>query len=170
MKFLNWDPISKMVKQFTALIVSTGVSDANKLVATGADGRLDPTVMPVGIGADIATIPASEGLSAGDKVNIWLDTGVAKVRKADGAVAGKEANGFVLSSVTSGANATVYFEGRNTALTGLTPGMRYYLSAASPGAITTTPPSGSGNVVQYVGTAYSTSELAFEATDGIILA
>ena len=36
-------------------------------------------------------------------------------------VSGKEAHGFVLSAVTSGNNATVYFEGTNTVVTVLTP-------------------------------------------------
>lgn len=170
MKFLNWDAAGKMVRQFAALIVSTGAPDANKLVATGADGRLDNSVMPVGIGADTAVLPSSENLASGDKVNIWNDAGTSKVRKADATAAGKEAVGFVLDAVTAPANAVVYFEGRNTSLSGLTPGARYFLSASAAGSITTTPPSATGNVVQYVGIAYSTTELAFEATDGIILA
>jgi len=168
MKFLNY--VAGRIQQITALVTSTGVADANKVVATGADGRLDESLMPVGIGADIAILPASENLASGDHVNIWDDAGTAKARKADATSAGKEANGFVLDAATAGANATVYFEGRNTSLSGLTLGARYYLSASVPGGVTTTPPSATGNVVQYLGTAYSATELAFEATDGIILA
>jgi 3-oxoacyl-[acyl-carrier protein] reductase len=56
-----------------------------------------------------------------------------KVRKADATAVGKEANGYVLASVTSGDAATVYFDDEITGLTSLTPGARYYLSAASPG-------------------------------------
>jgi len=43
-------------------------------------------------------------------------------RKADATTAGKEANGFVLSAVTLGNNATVYFDGTDTQLSSLTPG------------------------------------------------
>jgi hypothetical protein len=168
MRFLNI--VAGRIQQIVALVVSTGAPDANKLVATGADGRLDESLMPVGIGADIAVRPASENLAGGDKVNIWNDGGTVRVRKADATAAGKETDGFVLGAATSGQDATVYFEGRNTSLTGLTPGARYYLSAAVPGGITTTPPSATGNVVQYVGRAISETELAFEATDGIIIA
>jgi hypothetical protein len=168
MRFLNI--VAGRIQQIVALVVSTGAPDAGRIVATGADGRLDETLMPVGIGADIAVLPASEILAGGDFVSIWNDAGTAKARKADATTAGKEAQGFVLDGASAGANATVYFEGRNTSLTGLTAGARYYLSAAAPGGVTTTPPSAAGNVVQYIGTAYSATELAFEATDGIIIA
>jgi hypothetical protein len=167
MRFLNI--VAGRIQQIVALVVSTGAPDANKLVATGADGRLDETLMPVGISADIATIQASENLASGDLVNIWSDGGNARVRKADATAAGKEADGFVLAAVTSGQDATVHFEGRNTSLTGLTIGARYYLST-TPGGATTTAPNTAGNVVQYIGRAYSATELAFEAEDGIIIA
>lgn len=167
MKFLAY--LNGRIRRMTALIASTGVADANKIVATGADGRLDESLMPVGIGADLAMLPASEALAGGDFVNIWNDGGVPSVRKADAATEGKEAVGFVLDSFASGATASVYFEGRNTSLVGLTPGSRYYLSATTPGAVTTTPPNSAGNVVQFLGQAFSATELAFEATDGIIL-
>ena len=125
--------------------------------------------MPVGIGADSKILPASENLAAGDLVNVWTDTGTAKARKADATVAGKEANGFVLAAVTLGQNATVYFDGTNTQLSGLTPGAVYYLSTTA-GGVTTTPPSGSGNVVQRVGRAVSATELTFEPGEPITLA
>lgn len=89
---------------------SAGAGDSGKVVALDGAGRIDSTMMPVGIGADTASITASEALAAGDLVNIWNSTG-AKARKADATVAGKEAHGFVLASVSNGASATVYFEG-----------------------------------------------------------
>lgn len=139
------------------------------LVALDATGRIPETYMPVGIGADLAIVPASENLSSGDFVNLWDDAGTVKARKADATTSGKEADGFVLDAVTAPANASVYFEGRNTAKTGLTLGARYYL-ATSAGGVTATPPSGAGNVVQYIGRAVSATSIAFEATDGVILA
>jgi hypothetical protein len=74
--------------------------------------------MPTGIGADTASITASEALAAGDLVNIYDSTG-AKCRKADASTSGKEAHGFVLAAVESAASATVYFEGSNTQVTGI---------------------------------------------------
>ena len=148
---------------------SAGAGDAAKLVQLDGAGKLDASLMPVGMGADVLAMVASESLSAGDFVNCWDSSGTMKARKADATVSGKEADGFVLDAVTSGQTATVYFEGRNTSLSGLTLGGRYYLSATAGGA-SATAPSGSGNVVQYLGRATTTSSLVFEATDGVILA
>lgn len=153
-----------------ATVTSSGSADAGKIVALDSTGRLDNSVMPVGVGADTATIAASEALAAGDFVNIWNDAGTAKVRKADASTSGKEANGFVLSAVTSGNNATVYFEGSNTQLSGLTPGTIYFLSDATPGGVTTTAPSGTGKIVQKVGRSTSATTINFEPSDPIVLA
>lgn len=148
---------------------STGAGDAGKVIMTGADGLIDVSLMPVGVGADTLTIQASENLSAGDLVNVYSNAGAARVRKADATTSGKEANGYVLSSVTSGNNATVYVEQKITGLSGLTDGSRYYL-ATTAGGITTTPPSSSGNVVQFVGRAASDTELIFQPGDPVVLA
>ncbi|RZO82991.1 MAG: hypothetical protein EVA65_15730 [Oceanococcus sp.] len=163
------DSVAGRIRQIAAIVTSTGAPDADKLVSTGPDGRIDETVLPVGIGADIAEIEMSENLAASDLVNVWNDGGTAKVRKADATAAGKEADGFVLDAGTSGNPAMVYFEGRITGLSGLTPGARYYLDTTA-GALTATPPSASNNVVQYIGRAISATELAFEADEGVILA
>lgn len=149
---------------------SAGAADADQLVRLGSDGKLSETLMPAGLGADAMSMLASENLAGGDFVNVWDDAGVASVRKADGTAMGKETDGFVLDAVASGQPATVFFEGRNSGLTGLMVGARYYLSAATPGAAVTVPPSGAGNVVQFLGRATSPTSIAFEATDGVILA
>lgn len=146
---------------------STGAGDAGKIAQLDGSGRLDTTMLPVGVGPDTASIPASENLAAGDFVNIHNSTG-AKVRKADATTSGKEAHGFVLSAVTSGNNATVYFEGTNTAVTGQTPGVVFLASTA--GTATATPPSGSGNVVQQIGLATSATGINFEPQPHIVLA
>lgn len=147
---------------------SAGSTDANKIVALDTAGRLDLTMMPTGIGPDTQVIAASENLSAGNLVNIWNNVGAFSVRKADATAAGKEAHGFVLASVTSGNNATVYFEGTVTGLTGLTPGKQYL--ATTPGASIATAPSTAGNAVQVVGFATSASTLNFQSNLPIILA
>lgn len=146
---------------------STGAGDAGKLVALDASGRIDTTMMPIGVAADVAIITASEALAAGDLVNIWNSTG-AKVRKADATVAGKHAMGFVLASVGNGASATVYFEGSDNGVTGLTPGQLYL--STTPGLSTGTAPSGSGNVVQRVGFATSSTSFNFQAGTPVTLA
>ena len=151
------------------IINATVTSSAGKVVKLDGSGKLDVTVMPTGIGADTASIVASEALAAGDLINIWNDGGTAKVRKADGSTAGKEAHGFVLAAVSAAANATVYFEGSNTQCTGLTPGVQF-LSAATAGKSVTAAPTGTGKVVQRVGFAISATTLNFDACDPIVLA
>jgi hypothetical protein len=151
-----------------AIQTSAGAGDAGKIPALDASGLIALDMMPVGIGADTASITASEALAAGDLVNIWASTGP-KARKADASVAGKEAHGFVLAAVSSSATATVYFEGNDNQVTGLTAGTVQYLST-TPGAATETPPSGAGNVVQRVGFATATTALNFQSGVPIVLA
>lgn len=152
-----------------ALQVSTGASDAGKLVALSATGVLDESLLPVGIGADTASVVASESLAAGDLVNIWDNAGTANVRKADGSTTGKEAQGFVLAGVTAPALATVYFAGTNTQMTGLTPG-RQFLSVTVPGKTQSTAPTATGQVSQIVGFATSATEMTYQPRDLIVLA
>lgn len=139
---------------------SAGEANAGDLVALDAAGHLAENMMPDGIGADIVTRNASEGLASNDVVNFWDDEGTVKVRKADAAAAGKEADGFVKEAVTVGNPAAVYLSGTITGLSDLTPAAVYLLSATA-GAITATAPSTVGNVVQRIGKAKSTTELIF---------
>lgn len=149
-------------------VVSAGAGDSGKLPALDASGRLDSSVLPVGIGADTAQIVASEALAAGDLVNIYDAAGTVKVRKADATTAGKEAHGFVLNAVANSATATVYFEGSNSSVTGKTAG-RQYLSTTA-GTCSSTAPTGSGNVVQIVGFATSSTVINFQSGTPIVLA
>lgn len=148
---------------------SAGAGDAGKLAALDGAGRLDASFMPVGIGADTATIIASEILTAGDFVNVWNNASVANVRKADASTAGKESHGFVLVGVAASAFATVYFEGTNTQQTGLTAGTQF-LSSTVAGKATTVVPSGTGKVIQSLGIATSATSINFEAGVPITLA
>lgn len=167
-KYLEVDATTGLPKQRAALDVSAGVGDAGGVVALDTTGRIDASMMPAGIGADTKSIAATENLAAGDLVNIYNSSGF-KVRLADASTTGKEAHGFVLAAVTSGNNATVYFEGPNTQLTGLSPG-RKFLSPTTPGKVTAVVPSTAGHVIQFVGVATAATELNFEAGDPIILA
>lgn len=119
-------------------------------------------------GSPSATFTASEALGAGNIVNIWDDAGTPKVRLADATAEGKEAHGFVLAAVASAASAIVYFSGLNTALAGLLPGQTLFLST-TPGAVTDTAPSSTGNIVQSLGEAYSTSAMSFAKQSPITL-
>lgn len=155
--------------ELAATIVSAGAADDGKIVALDSTGKLDSTVLPLGVVPETTVATASENLAAGDFVNLHNSTGL-KVRKADAAAAGKEAHGFVTAAVISGASATVYHEGTNAGVSGKTIGARQYLSAATPGLSTETPPSGSGNVVQLLGVAKSATEITFEPEEIVTLA
>ena len=144
---------------------SAGAGNAGDIVALDDTGKIDPTMMPTGVGADVVMLTATEALSAGNVVNIHSGG----VRKADASTAGKEADGFVLAGVTLGGSATVYKEGSNTQLSGLTLGADLYLST-TPGAVTATPPTGAGNIVQRVGKAVSTTAADFERGAPVTLA
>lgn len=157
-KFLTL--VSGIQKLLSGVVVSAGAGNDGDLVALDATGKLDMSVLPNGIGADTAAIITSEALSVGDFVNIYDNTGTPTVRKANATDATKNAHGFVKSSYGSGVVATVYREGDVT-LSGLTTGSKYFLSTTG-GGFTTTPPSATGNVVQYLGTAQSATLLRFE--------
>ena len=158
--------------EIEALTTSAGAGDAGKLFAPGADGKWDISLMPTGIGPATKTVVTSEALTAPCLVNLWNDGGTLKARYADGsaASAGKQVHGFILASVGSGANATVYFEGEMTGLSGLTPGASYNLSNASPGAMMDTVAVTAGHIHQYVGVALGATSIDFEPARPILRA
>ncbi|WP_373078708.1 hypothetical protein [Zhongshania sp.] len=146
---------------------SSGAADADRLVATGSDGYIDPTLLPPGID-DAKTVVASEAISAGDLINIFDDAGTPKARKADGSTYSKRAMGYALDSITLAASGRIRLDGIVTGLSGLTIGAKYYLSAATPGSVTTTAPVAVGAIVQSVGEAVSATELSFERGEPVI--
>jgi len=164
-KFLRF--LNGVFTEVFGVQTSAGAGNAGDIVALDDTGRLDNSLMPIGIGADTKSITTSEALAAGDWVNIWNSAG-AKARKADATTAGKEAHGFVLAAVASGASALVYFEGTNTQVTGQTPGPVFLQTTAGTGGATV--PSASGNVVQNLGVALSATEVNFERGTPVTLA
>jgi len=159
-----------VVTEIEATVTSAGAGNAGNIPALDSAGLLSTTVMPIGIGADTASILASEGLAAGDMVDVYDNAGAATCRKADATTSGKYAAGFVLAAVESAANATVYFSGINNQVSGLAAGARLFLGAATPGGVVSMAPSASGNVVQGVGRALSTTSMVFELSAPIVLA
>lgn len=143
-------------------------SEAGKIPALDSSGRLDLTVMPVGVMPDSHTGLADEALTAANPFVYLKPDG--KVALASAATGGSPAIGFVLNGFAAATPALVYFEGRVTGLSGLTVGSRYYLSDTVPGGLTSTPISGAGKLHQYLGRAVSATTLAFEPEDHIILA
>lgn len=149
--------IAGNLTETAALVTSAGAGDAGKIPGLDAAGRLDVTLMPTGLGADTAVITTSEAVAAGDFVNIH-DASGPKVRKASAAAVTTKAHGFVLAGFASGAAAAVYFEGTNTAVTGLTAG-DVWLSTSTPGGVQATAPTVAGQIQQRVGVAVSATAI-----------
>lgn len=152
----------------TEAVQTGGAPSADRIPSLNAAGRLDETMMPTGIGADTAVLPASGALAAGDFVNIFDNGGTPSVRKADASSQSTVAHGFVIDAFADGANATVYFEGTNTAASGLTAG-RVFLSTTA-GLATNTAPTASGEVVQVLGVAVAATQVNFEPGPSVLLA
>lgn len=111
-------------------------------------------------------VVASENLVAGDHVNIYTDGGAAKARKADGSAAKRKAHGFVKAAVLTSETASVTpLGGENDAVSGLTPGVEYFLSTTTPGSVQAAAPNGSGVLRQSLGVAVSATQLA--TTNGL---
>ena len=142
-----------------ATATSAGAGDAGKVVALDGSGKLDSSVLPAGVGQNVSLLPSFENLAAGDWVNVFDDSGTAKVRKADNSN-GRRAHGFVRATFTAPATATVYGPGElNDQLAGLTLGAEYFLGIAA--AETATAPTAAGSIVQGIGVAESATAIRF---------
>lgn len=81
---------------------------------------------------------------------------------AASAIASSYAIGFATSAALAAASVEVRSDGVLTGFTGLTSGARYYLSASTPGAVTATVPTGTGNTIVQVGYAKSTTAMTIQ--------
>lgn len=141
-----------------ALNSSAGASDfpytgsaiiSGSLSVTGSLGVLGSSLVTSGSGFYVASLTASEALSAGDYVNI----SVGGVRKASSDNQARQAHGFVNAAYSSTNPVTVLQSGLNNYVSGLTAGSRYFLSAS--GAESATPTTRTGSISQEIGVAIS---------------
>lgn len=142
--------------EYIAPTVSAGASSAGEIPALDASGKLDVTMMPDGVGADIKSFTTAEAISAGDYIYI---TAAGELAKADATSIVKKAIGFAIEAAASGAACKIQFDDTNSNLSGLTPGAVYYLSDSTAGSLTTTAPTAAGSIVQQVGVALSATQL-----------
>ena len=166
-KYIERNALTGRLTEVEGTQVSQGAADAGELVALGEDGKLDPTVLPVGFGDEIKVLTAGETLTAGDFVAINT---AGEVVRASAASGGRPAIGFVLESVAAAAQVAIYFEGTNTDVTGAVPGQRVYLSDTVPGGFTQTPVVGPGKLHQTLGFVILSTEISFEAGEVVVLA
>lgn len=145
-------------REVQPVTTSVGAGDAGKIAQLDNTGKWDITLMPSGIGVPTVALTASETLAAGDLINIWNNGGTANARKAD-CSNNRRAHGYVLSGASSGTTATVYVQDNLTGLSGLTPGVPYYLSTT--GSYSATSPTTAGFISQEIGTAISTTVISF---------
>lgn len=158
--------VNGILSTITGVVTSTGAANDGDVVVLDGTGKLDASVMPVGVAADTYTNTAAEALAAGAFVYL---TSTGTIANASGASGGNAAMGFVLASSAATAAATVFFEGRNTGLATLTIGARYYLSDSVAGGATLTPVAGAGKKHQYLGRAVTATSLDTEIDDFIAL-
>lgn len=89
MRYLDLQGIRQVVRR--ALQTSAGEEDANKIVATNADGQIDMTLIPDGIKKESKTTAVLVGeVTSGDLLHVYEDGGW-KVKRAS---VTEEANGF----------------------------------------------------------------------------
>lgn len=141
--------------EYAGKATSAGAGDSGEFPILDGTGKLDVSFMPTGLGSDVTTLVAGEALAAGDFVYVLAG---GTVMKADATTFAKRAMGYVIASVLNGGNATVYFDDSNSALSGLTPGGMYYLSATA-GQATLTAPTTATQYVQELGIATSATSL-----------
>lgn len=152
------------LQEVQALTTTKGAPDAFKIVQTNASGMLDPSLIP---SINIINFTASEAIAAGAMINVYdAGGGVTKIRNASNTGAGTRAHGFVQAAVAAGASGGVTLhDGLISGLSGLVTGAEYVLGTG--GQPTQAAPTATGSIVQRVGVAKSTTELAFAA--GLII-
>src|SRR5690349_5949914 len=79
-----------------AIQSSAGAGDGGKIPALDSTGRLDSSMMPVGIAPETIAFTASEDIAAGAYVNLHSSSGL-KGRNADNSN-GRKADGYVLAA------------------------------------------------------------------------
>jgi hypothetical protein len=152
--------------EYSGKASSAGAGDSGEFIIADASGKLDISFLPNGVGADAITATAGEALTAGDFVYF---TAGGSVMKADATSYAKRAMGYVLTSVANAGQATVYFDESNSALSGLTVGAVYFISATA-GVATATAPTTSGQFSQALGFATSATTLHVNIQEPILRA
>lgn len=165
LKFLKIDGNKKA--EGTAVTVSTGVAEAGCVVGTDASGKIDNSFLPAGIGDESFVKEASEALATGDFVNIFDDGGTEKLRKADASAFATRANAYVTDNYVATDLATAFSEGVLGGFSGLSIGLPVFLDATTPGDITQTAPTSTGEIWQQLGVAISATEVRIEIGEAI---
>jgi hypothetical protein len=141
--------------------LGTGTPDGTRYL------RDDLTWQEVSGGAATVDAVAAVALIAGDLVQLYDNAGTLTCRPADASL-GREACGYVDAAYSPTETATVYLDGTNAYLTGLTVAATLYLHTA--GDVTETPPTTAGHMYQEVGQVLSATSAVFRPQHSILLA
>lgn len=157
--------VSGRIQQLSPVQSSAGSASAGDIVALNSAGQIDATMLGAASGEASISATASEAISAGAIVNVYNNAGTVSVRNADNTAAGKEATGFALAAIASGATGTITLQGVVTGLSGLTPGAYQFLGTV--GGLVSAAPTAAGSITQMVGTALSATSVMFRPSDPI---
>ena len=151
------------LEEDTAITMSAGADSAGLIPALAEDGRLDISFIP----PNVIDVLASENILKNNLVNIYNNSGVLNVRKANASVASRYATGFVIDNFNQGDVAMVHLSGVITELSGLTVGATEFLSNVTAGAMMETVVATSEHYVQEVGVAITASSMIFRPRQAI---
>lgn len=126
-----------------------------------------PEGATLGTYIDTLVTACDAGVTVGDAVGYSAADHFSQANAASGSV--QTAVGICVQKPTS-TSCRVRIAGKVEGLSGLTAGAIHYLSAASPGALVTTPPSSSGDIVQAIGFAANTTDIWVDAGEAIVVA
>ena len=159
---------SGVKKLKTSTSISTGITDAGKVISTNSDGVLDSSMLPKGIGLDVYSAVTSVALTPYQMVTIYNNAGVSTVKLAQANAIGTEAIGYVKDTYAIGDTALVYIEGEFD-MSGATVNTDYFLSDTVAGGITSTAPMSDGTFIQRIGRCYDAGKIRFEQDDVIYI-
>jgi hypothetical protein len=141
--------------------IPNGSSAKEALEALGAALGSKPTSR--------AVVVASEGIGAGDFVNIYGAAGESRVRKAWAGDPARFANGFAPSAIANGQAGAIFFAGLNSSVAVPDDASEAWLSDVSPGSFMTIPPASGGSIVQSLGPAIAGLGIFFTFRERVLL-
>lgn len=127
-----------------------------------------PVFAPSRVGFDATCF---ENVADGDALYMRTSDGqVGKASAADGTLENALVVGFADAATSAGDQVKVLVAGIKTMPSAVDPGDIYFLSATTPGAITLTPPSTSGQAVTRVGEGATATDFSIQLEPPILLA
>lgn len=114
-------------------------------------------------------VTSADTISAKHFVNLYNSAGALRARRADATAIGTRAHGWAPEAIANGSKGIIFLHSGFETGGGLTLGATYYLSAATPGGITTVAPAVVGNIRQEIGFALSATELAVRLSTPIVV-